>query len=336
MQVHASDVQTLSLTADGSLLAAVGKDSRSRQLLAVWDTSKAVTTPSPPLLDARSMVHHIRGVAWVPAEKAPGTNRDLEDPTLVSHGYENVRFWRLRQRKGDQGRKLHVCGMPLQHHEGEMFLDLAIDAATSGGGGPQGKALRRMLVSSSSGKVFQVDISSRKLEYVYQLHDAPINAVLISPGFAVTASDDHKLRVWPLDFASHVLEAEHEGPVTSVDASLDGLKLLVGTATGTIGVLDVPTQKHVTLVRSHTDIVYGLAVDPHNEEYATASCDGTVRIWAMGDRTHSDSRASPNLTIPHPLPSTGAHLGDGKPRAARRVRSAAASQLLARGGVPPD
>ena len=177
MQVHASDVQTLSLTADGSLLAAVGKDSRSRQLLAVWDTSKAVTNPSPPLLDARSMVHHIRGVAWVPAEKAPGTNRDLEDPTLVSHGYENVRFWRLRQRKGDQGRKLHVCGMPLQHHEGEMFLDVAIDAARAGGGGEHGLLQRRMLVGSSSGKLFQVDVSTRSLEYVFQLHDAPINTV---------------------------------------------------------------------------------------------------------------------------------------------------------------
>ena len=255
MQVHASDVQTLSLTADGSLLAAVGKDSRSRQLLAVWDTSKAVTNPSPPLLDARSMVHHIRGVAWVPAEKAPGTNRDLEDPTLVSHGYENVRFWRLRQRKGDQGRKLHVCGMPLQHHEGEMFLDVAIDAARAGGGGEHGLLQRRMLVGSSSGKLFQVDVSTRSLEYVFQLHDAPINTVrpqpprpqpprpqpprpqppkpelqsqppnpylqphleqvLLSAGFAVTGSADHTLRVWPLDFASHFLEAEHEGAVTT-------------------------------------------------------------------------------------------------------------------------
>lgn len=180
LQVHASDLQTLSLTADGSLLAAVGKDSRSRQLLAVWDTSKAMTNPSPPLLDARSMVHHIRGVAWVPSEKAPGTNRELEDPTLVSHGYENVRFWRLRRRKGGQGRKLHVCGMPLQHHEGEMFLDVAIDAARAGGGGEHGLLQRRMLVGSSSGKLFQVDVTTRSLEYVFQLHDAPINTVRLS------------------------------------------------------------------------------------------------------------------------------------------------------------
>ena len=76
----------------------------------------------------------------------------------------------------------------------------------------------------------------------------------LSAGFAVTGASDRKLgRVWPLDFASHFLEAALiEGPVTAVHESPDGLKLLIGTASGTIGVLDVPTLKHATIVRSHT------------------------------------------------------------------------------------
>ena len=85
----------------------------------------------------------------------------------------------------------------------------------------------------------------------------------------------------PLDFAAHFLEAEHEGAVTAVHASPDGLKLLIGTASGTIGVLDVPTLKHATIVRSHTDIIYGLSLDPHNREFATASCDGSIRVWEL-------------------------------------------------------
>ena len=85
----------------------------------------------------------------------------------------------------------------------------------------------------------------------------------------------------PLDFSAHFLEAEHEGGVTAIDASPDGLKLLIGTASGTIGVLDVPTLKHATIVRSHTDIIYGLAMDPHNREFVTASCDGSIRVWEL-------------------------------------------------------
>lgn len=133
------------------------------------------------------------------------------------------------------------------------------------------------------------------------LRVAPLTPCLVAhrqAGFAVTGSDDRKLRVWPLDFASHFLEAEHEGRVTALHASPDGalvsflasflrngykgsrrlvidvlclagLKLLVGTASGSIGMLDVPSVRHVTLVRSHTDIIYGLVMDPHNREFAT-------------------------------------------------------------------
>ena len=46
----------------------------------------------------------------------------------------------------------------------------------------------------------------------------------------MTGSDDGFLRLWPLDFAHVYLEAEHEGPVTAVDFSADGLKILAGTA----------------------------------------------------------------------------------------------------------
>ena len=104
-----------------------------------------------------------------------------------------------------------------------------------------------MLVSSSLGHLFQIDTFTRTLEYVFALHDAPINTVLLSAGFAVTGSDDRKLRIWPLDFTSHFLEADHDGGVTALSSSPDGLKLLIGTASGSIGVLDVPSVRHVTL-----------------------------------------------------------------------------------------
>lgn len=57
-----------------------------------------------------------------------------------------------------------------------------------------------------------------------------INSMSINETFCVTGSDDGFLRLWPLDFAHVYLEAEHEGPVTAVDFSADGLKILAGTA----------------------------------------------------------------------------------------------------------
>ena len=57
-----------------------------------------------------------------------------------------------------------------------------------------------------------------------------INCMSINETFCVTGSDDGFMRLWPLDFAHVYLEAEHEGPVTAVDFSSDGLKILAGTA----------------------------------------------------------------------------------------------------------
>lgn len=58
-----------------------------------------------------------------------------------------------------------------------------------------------------------------------------INSMAVNETFCVTGSDDGFLRLWPLDFAHVYLEAEHEGPVTAVNFSSDGLKILAGTAT---------------------------------------------------------------------------------------------------------
>ena len=52
-----------------------------------------------------------------------------------------------------------------------------------------------------------------ELERVFQLHDGKINDLRVAEGFAVTASDDKFLRVWPTDFSDFFLEAEHESAV---------------------------------------------------------------------------------------------------------------------------
>ncbi|KAL5019432.1 hypothetical protein ScPMuIL_003485, partial [Solemya velum] len=98
---------------------------------------------------------------------------------------------------------------------------------------------------SRSGHIFEIDLKkvcihhTRRLLPVENRTDKQtfrsgagiaINSMSINETFCVTGSDDGYLRLWPLDFAHVYLEAEHEGPVTSVDFSSDGLKILAGTA----------------------------------------------------------------------------------------------------------
>ena len=165
LQQHAADLHTLSLSSDGALLAAVGKDARGRQLLAVWDvTQAAAPLPSCPLLDAKVSSTHVRVIQWVPPEpmdvahaKAEG-NPPAEGHQLVACGYENVRFWRLRRGK------LHCCGIPLQHEAGTLFLCIALDDPAQHGGGAERQKQRRLLVGGSSGHLFVIDPTKRTLE----------------------------------------------------------------------------------------------------------------------------------------------------------------------------
>lgn len=54
------------------------------------------------------------------------------------------------------------------------------------------------------------------VEAVYHLHVGPINCLVLHAGFAVTASDDGFVRIWPLDFQDFLLEADHSVAITSV------------------------------------------------------------------------------------------------------------------------
>jgi WD40 repeat protein len=99
---------------------------------------------------------------------------------------------------------------------------------------------------------------------VYQLHAASINSLSIGEGLALTASDDTTLRLWPLDFSSYLLEAQHEAPVTSAClGSPDGLLLVAGCEDGSLGQLDVVGRQHSSLLRSHCGAVLDVAVHPN-------------------------------------------------------------------------
>ncbi|CAJ0940943.1 unnamed protein product [Ranitomeya imitator] len=63
-----------------------------------------------------------------------------------------------------------------------------------------------------------------------------INSLCVSATYCATGSEDGSLRLWPLDFSGVFLEAEHEGPLSSVSISPDGLRVLSATRSGEVGV----------------------------------------------------------------------------------------------------
>ena len=75
------------------------------------------------------------------------------------------------------------------------------------------------------------------------------------------------------------MEAKHEGTVSAVDISLDGLKVVCGTLYGSLGVLDKSSQRYRTLLRSHTNKILFMDFHVQRQNIITVSEDKTIRLW---------------------------------------------------------
>ena len=212
----------------------------------------------------------------------------FESGKLLTCGRDSIRFYRLKDGQlrgcsiqfGDLKAVQDSKSVPRGDIGKNVFTEIAFEA----GYGLADHDERHVFVSSVGGAVFQINYGQRRLECVYQLHNGAINNLIVSEGFCITGSDDKFLRVWPVDFSDFFLEVEHDSPVTGVGISPNQLQVCIGTEKGSVGTMDIPSHKYVTLLRSHTDDIRQVAADPMHAEYTTVSLDGSIRVWS--DATH--------------------------------------------------
>jgi len=187
----------------------------------------------------------------------------------------------------------------LNHHaRNTVFTCLDFEYGFRSADQAENESLKRVFVGSKHGMVFQVNYANETLEATYKTNDAAIYSIAVNDAFCVTGSEDTYLRIWPLDFQEFFMEAQHEGTVSTVDISPDGLKVVCGTTYGSIGILDKSNQNYKTLLRSHTAEI--LAADFHRQKnnIITVSRDRTIRLW---DIETNDQVSEFSATTDQPL-----------------------------------
>ena len=262
LKAHHCNVTSLAFSEHPRRLCGSGQDAHGRTLLALWDISRLGKDGRVTVIATQLTDYDIGKVAFSP----------YEEGQIVTCGRQNVRFWRLKNAQ------IRGSSLNLEKHYKQTFTDLAFESVDIRPLDPTGK---RIFVSTASGMVFQANCETRVLECIFQLHDEAITSIAVNEGFCVTGSIDSYIRFWPLDFSDFYVEAQHEGPVTSVALSRDCMTVAVGVATGTIGLLDVPSHNYTTFMRSHTDLITAVALDPHHREFSTVSADGSIRVWDL-------------------------------------------------------
>uniref|UniRef100_A0A8C1YTD6 WD repeat domain 90 n=1 Tax=Cyprinus carpio TaxID=7962 RepID=A0A8C1YTD6_CYPCA len=302
---HTHALNLLSFSQSGGVLCGVGKDSHNKTTVVLWNT---------------------RGVAEgsvVPVLAKAHTDVDIQtmkiaffnETRMVSCGLGNIRLWRVR------GGSLRSCPVNLGQYHNLEFTDLAFEQGHS-----QDRPVdeRTLFVSSRSGHILEIDYVAVAIKNIRRLLPAQethahhrekqtfstgagiaVNSISVCDEFCVTGSEDGFMRLWPLDFSSVFLEAEHEGPVSLVCVSSDGSRVLAATTTGNLGYLDVSSRGYRTLMRSHTASVLGFSVDCVRRRVTTVSRDSTVRVWDMDTMQQlydfvSDDDESPCSVAFHP------------------------------------
>lgn len=158
-----------------------------------------------------------------------------------------------------------------------------------------------LAVAGSLG-VWLYDAGTMEALQLLEGHSKPVEDVAWSPGGErlATASEDGTVRVWHLteEKRSPVKEEwvlrGHVGSVSSVAWSPDGKQLASGGWDATIQVWRIPQQDagfpgdvaggSARLVLSgHAEAVLDLAWSPEGSPLASASRDGTVRLWHLPD-----------------------------------------------------
>uniref|UniRef100_A0A8C6RRY9 WD repeat-containing protein 90 n=1 Tax=Nannospalax galili TaxID=1026970 RepID=A0A8C6RRY9_NANGA len=274
-------VCSLSFSGSGALLCGVGKDRHGKTVVVAWGTDQVG-------IDGEVVV-----LAKVHTDFDVQTFRIafFDETRMASCGRGSVRLWRLR------GGALRSCAVDLGEHCALELTDLAFARALDSHWVPSAYML---YVCSHSGHILEIDPQHMAVQHIRRLlptqsPDVPltekqtfssgsgisIRSLSVSLTMCAVGSEDGYLRVWPLDFSSVLLEAEHEGPISSVCFSPDGLRVLSTTSSGHLGFLDVPSREYTVLARSHMAPVLALSMEQSRRQLATVSLDHTVRIWDL-------------------------------------------------------
>ncbi|XP_045317475.1 WD repeat-containing protein 90 isoform X1 [Leopardus geoffroyi] len=281
---------SLSFSSNGVLLCGVGKDPHGRTVVLAWGTEQVGRGGEAVLLAKTHTGVDIQAfkVAF------------FDETRMASCGQGGIRLWRLR------GGELRSCPVDLGEHRVLELTDLAFGQAQDS---------HTLYVCGRSGHILEIDHRRRAVRRARRLlpaqtpggHSSQKQPFGAGPGISISSlsvsqttcavgSDDGYVRLWPLDFSSVLLEAEHEGPVSWVCVSPDGLRVLSATLSGHLGFLDVPSREYNTLARSHAAPVLALATECSRGQLATVSQDHTVRVWDLATLQQLYDLRSPEET----------------------------------------
>ncbi|CAI0461176.1 unnamed protein product [Linum tenue] len=297
---HKDTVTSLAFSSDGQFLASGGLDS----VVNVWDTSgnhkctlegPAVSEQTEEHADGFEWVRwHPRGhlvlagsndgTAWMwnadrgavlqvfPGHSKPVTCGDFTpDGKTVCTGSDDMslRIWNPRT-----GESVYVIKGHPYHTARLNCLAISSDSTL-------------VLTGSEDGSVKIVNIVTGKVVSTLSRHTDSVSCIALSRSssfpWAATGGRDQQLVIWDLERSDARNICNHESEVTCLTWIGMTRYVAAGCGDGDVVIWDGRSGDKVKTFKGHSSCVQSLAVSSNHDFLATASDDGTARIFEIGE-----------------------------------------------------
>lgn len=259
---HDHGIESLAFSDDERVLASVGAPEDGKLLL--WDLSNgciiAANTKLPLGTSCVAFGGFVKDIK----------RRNTEAYMIVTAGKDGLMVWNFNPYNGDLVPTKYVGDVRATITRYITAVSFSSD-------------FEYIYGATTSGDYVVASVKQQKIMQAIQATKMGVTAIISNDKVVIVGCGDATIKMFDTS-AEFLGQVEVDAPVASLSFSRDHVEVLASTKGGTIIRMNVSTMKFILISESHTNKVVAVAFPfNENDKFATASTDGTIRVWETVD-----------------------------------------------------